>query len=173
MASLCQLPSHSTEPNRPRASCFTHNHQPQYHKHFIVIIITIQHTYYYNHSSPSHWHFSFALSFHFIPLFRLPLLRCLAFFFFCNQPSAAITLIFDPTDFLILVLNITSQFVTLHTSIITDTLHPKKLVIHSINHSFIYRHYVVFFGLTKLDSFNSNCIALCSPTVFSIPTCFV
>ena len=69
------------------------------HKQFIVIIITTQHTYYYNHSSPYHWHFSFALSFHFIPLFRLPHLNTiltLGVFFFCNQSSAAITLIFDP-----------------------------------------------------------------------------
>ena len=82
---------------------FTHNHHPQYHKQFIVIIITIQHTYYYNHSSPSHWHFSFALLFHFIHPFSVATFENYYGawrFFFCNQPSATITLIFDPTKFL-------------------------------------------------------------------------
>jgi hypothetical protein len=105
----------STEPNR-LAICFTLNHHPQYRKQFIVIIITTQHTYYYNHSSPSHWPFSFALSFHFIPLFGCHIWTQYSTLgvFFRNQSSAAIALIFDRTNFSFLVLNITTQFATLH-----------------------------------------------------------
>lgn len=109
---------------------------------FIVIIITTQHTYYYNHSSPSHWHFSFALSFHFIPLFRLPHLNTISslgvFFFFSQSVICSHNTYFRPYNYF--------SFGTQHHNAIchiTQTsllilIHyiRKRLVIHSINHSF-------------------------------------
>ena len=142
---------------------FTHNHHPQYHKQFIVIIITIQHTYYYNHSSPSHWHFSFALSFHFIQSpFSVALFRRLAVFFLQSVICSHNTY-FRPYKFSFWYS--TSQRNLPHYTI-TDTLHPKKLVIHSINHSYI-DILLYFLAYTSGQSSIRPIASLCRP-----PPCY-
>jgi len=108
---------------------FTHKHHSQYHKQFIVIIITTQHTYYYNYSSPSHWHFSFALSLHFNSPFSVATFEHYFDawrFLFCNQSSAAITLIFDPTYFLFWYSTSQRNLPHYTNTISSDTIHPKK-----------------------------------------------
>lgn len=85
--------------------------------------------------SPLHCHF------HFIPPFRLPHLnaiqRFLAFFFFCNQSPATINTYFSTLQFFLFWYSTSQRNLPHYTSTITDTLHPKKLVIQLIILSYI------------------------------------